>query len=284
MWLPDSVSDDQAIMLSDIYPTAWFGCRLAEVAQGDTVLVLGAGPAGQFAVTSALQQGAGRVLCVRRGLRAGLEQACARRVPRSSTSTARDPLEVMQELTGGIAVDRVGRRRRGRRPSSRAPAPPRSRYRVAFEQVQSQVAPEQNPQGERRSTGDDPDACHIRCRPTMQPPSPMRPGHDGGIPSAPTHQTSLIGDRLPDRRRLHAQRTRPVPRMASRRRPQLLVRASSIWCRTRADRRGQSRANGQILMAPQPLRCPTADRDFWSQRATHRVDQKRQALRAMQSR
>jgi hypothetical protein len=33
-----------AIMLSDIYPTAWFGCRLAGVGQGDTVLVLGAGP------------------------------------------------------------------------------------------------------------------------------------------------------------------------------------------------------------------------------------------------
>ena len=25
--LPDSIDDDQAIMLSDIYPTAWFGAR-----------------------------------------------------------------------------------------------------------------------------------------------------------------------------------------------------------------------------------------------------------------
>lgn len=36
----EAVSDDQAILLSDIFPTAWFGARLAEIGDGDTVLVL----------------------------------------------------------------------------------------------------------------------------------------------------------------------------------------------------------------------------------------------------
>ena len=62
--LPDEVTDDQAIMLSDIFPTAWFGAKLAEVNKGDIVAVLGCGPVGQFAVYSVLLQGAGRVLAV----------------------------------------------------------------------------------------------------------------------------------------------------------------------------------------------------------------------------
>src|SRR6195952_5986561 len=39
--LPPSVSDDQAILLSDIFPTGYFGARLAQIRSGDTVLVFG---------------------------------------------------------------------------------------------------------------------------------------------------------------------------------------------------------------------------------------------------
>ncbi len=35
--IPPGVTDDQAIMVSDIFPTAWFGARLAEVSDGDVV-------------------------------------------------------------------------------------------------------------------------------------------------------------------------------------------------------------------------------------------------------
>lgn len=41
--VPDSLSHDDVILLSDIYPTAWFGARLAEVGAGDTVAIFGAG-------------------------------------------------------------------------------------------------------------------------------------------------------------------------------------------------------------------------------------------------
>jgi len=62
--LPDEVDDDQALVLSDIFPTAWFAAKLAEIGDGDTVAIFGCGPVGQFAIVSAHPQGAGRVLAV----------------------------------------------------------------------------------------------------------------------------------------------------------------------------------------------------------------------------
>src|SRR5436190_5550981 len=62
--LPEEVSDDQAILVSDIFPTGYFGAELAEIEDGDTVAVFGCGPVGQFAIASAKLLGAGRVLAV----------------------------------------------------------------------------------------------------------------------------------------------------------------------------------------------------------------------------
>jgi threonine dehydrogenase-like Zn-dependent dehydrogenase len=103
--VPDTVTDDQAILVSDIYPTAWFGARLAEVGAGDTVLVLGAGIVGQFAALSARQQGAGRVLIVD-GVESRLETARGLHAEPINFNQE-DPVEVVRELTGGIGVDRV---------------------------------------------------------------------------------------------------------------------------------------------------------------------------------
>ncbi|MEU7474861.1 zinc-dependent alcohol dehydrogenase [Lentzea sp. NPDC042327] len=103
--IPDAVSDDQAILLSDIFPTAWFGARLAEVGSGDTVLVLGAGVVGQFAVASAKRQGAGRVIVVD-GIESRLDKAREQNAE-TVNFNVEDPAEVVKELTGGIGVDRV---------------------------------------------------------------------------------------------------------------------------------------------------------------------------------
>ena len=62
--LPSEISDDQAILLSDIFPTGYFGAKLAEVGSGDTVAVFGAGPVGQFAIASAKLLGAARVFAI----------------------------------------------------------------------------------------------------------------------------------------------------------------------------------------------------------------------------
>lgn len=62
--LPEDVTDEQAILLSDIFPTGYFGAELAEITPGDTVAVFGCGPVGLFAIVSAKLLGAGRVLAI----------------------------------------------------------------------------------------------------------------------------------------------------------------------------------------------------------------------------
>lgn len=103
--LPDAVSDEQAIMLSDIYPTAWFGAQCAEVSRGDTVAVFGCGPVGQLAITAAWRLGAGRVIAVD-NVAARLEMARSQHAEPVDFS-AEDPVAVIGELTGGIGADRV---------------------------------------------------------------------------------------------------------------------------------------------------------------------------------
>lgn len=103
--VPDNVTDDQAIMVSDVLPTGWFGARLAQVSEGDTVAVFGAGVVGQCAVASAKRQGAGRVLVID-GIDERLETA-RRQNAEPINFNAEDPVAAIRELTGGIGVDRV---------------------------------------------------------------------------------------------------------------------------------------------------------------------------------
>jgi len=103
--LPDDIDDDRAILMSDIFPTGYFGAQLAEVKHGDTVAVFGAGPVGQFAIASAKLMGAGRVIAVDR-LASRLEMA--RQQGAEIIDFDRDdPVQTILELTGGIGVDRV---------------------------------------------------------------------------------------------------------------------------------------------------------------------------------
>ncbi|EKV28202.1 Threonine dehydrogenase [Caenispirillum salinarum AK4] len=103
--LPDDIDDDRAILLSDIYPTGYFGADLAEIVDGDTVAVFGAGPVGQFAIVSARQMGAERILVVDDN-EDRLEMA---RVQGAEVINfgREHPVEMIRELTGGIGVDRV---------------------------------------------------------------------------------------------------------------------------------------------------------------------------------
>jgi len=62
--IPDGVTHDQALMLTDNLPTAWFGCVQADIRPGDDVAVVGLGPIGLMAVECAQVLGAGRVFAV----------------------------------------------------------------------------------------------------------------------------------------------------------------------------------------------------------------------------
>jgi len=103
--LPDDVSDDDAILLSDIFPTAYFGAKLAEIVSGDTVAVFGCGPVGQLAIASALMLGAGRVLAVDT-VATRLETA-RKQGAEAIDFNAEDPVETIKSLTDGIGVDRA---------------------------------------------------------------------------------------------------------------------------------------------------------------------------------
>lgn len=59
--IPDGISLDQALMMTDSLATAWFGARNADIQHGSTVAVVGLGPIGLMAVESAFAMGAARV-------------------------------------------------------------------------------------------------------------------------------------------------------------------------------------------------------------------------------
>ena len=56
--VPDGVSMEQALMMTDALATAWFGARNADIRPGSSVAVIGLGPIGLMAVDSAFVMGA----------------------------------------------------------------------------------------------------------------------------------------------------------------------------------------------------------------------------------
>lgn len=149
--LPDEISDEEALLLSDIFPTGWFGAELAEVTHGDTVAVFGCGPVGILAILSAKLMGAGRVFavdCVEDRLE------MARRYGAEVVDYGEeDPVETLLRLTGGIGVDRaidaVGV------DANHPPGiPPEEAQR--FDREVEEVAPEQHPSGPHWKPGNAP--------------------------------------------------------------------------------------------------------------------------------
>ncbi|HEY1066653.1 MAG TPA: alcohol dehydrogenase catalytic domain-containing protein, partial [Pirellulales bacterium] len=64
--VPESLTDDQVLFLSDILPTGYMAAENCNIQKGDVVAVWGAGPVGQFAVQSAFVLGAERVIVIDR--------------------------------------------------------------------------------------------------------------------------------------------------------------------------------------------------------------------------
>lgn len=108
--LPDDLTDDQAILLSDIFPTGYYGADMAEIDPGDTVAVFGCGPVGLFTIVSAQLLGAGRVFAVDR-----LPDRLARARELGAETVNFDevsPTQFFKDQTQGIgvlrAIDAVG--------------------------------------------------------------------------------------------------------------------------------------------------------------------------------
>lgn len=62
--IPEGISDEQAVLLTDILPTGYLGALRADITPGDTVVVIGLGPVGVFALQCALLHGPSRILAV----------------------------------------------------------------------------------------------------------------------------------------------------------------------------------------------------------------------------
>jgi threonine dehydrogenase-like Zn-dependent dehydrogenase len=62
--IPEGMTDEQVIFLSDIFPTGYMGAENCNIRSGDTVAIWGCGPVGQFAIRSAFMLGAGRVIAI----------------------------------------------------------------------------------------------------------------------------------------------------------------------------------------------------------------------------
>lgn len=108
--IPDHLTDEQVLFLSDIFPTGYQAVEQCNIQPGDTIAIWGAGPVSQFAIRSAFMLGASRVIAI--------DQVPERlELARQSGAETIDfskqhVLEALKEMTGGrgpdACVDAVG--------------------------------------------------------------------------------------------------------------------------------------------------------------------------------
>ena len=154
--LPDTITDNQAILLSDIFPTGYFGADMAHIKPGHTVAVFGCGPVGQFVIACAGLMDAGRIFAVDSVL-SRLQMARAQGAEVIDFNVE-DPVEAIMRLTGGIgvdcAVDAVGV---DARHAQHGPAAAQAQQKASlYRQELQQIAPQTNPQGPNWHPGDAP--------------------------------------------------------------------------------------------------------------------------------
>jgi threonine dehydrogenase-like Zn-dependent dehydrogenase len=109
--VPDELSDEQVLFLSDIFPTGYMAAENCSIQRGDTVAIWGCGPVGQFAIKSAYMLGAERVIAIDRvpeRLHMAQEQGHAETI----NYMGQDVVEVLKQMTGGrgpdACIDAVG--------------------------------------------------------------------------------------------------------------------------------------------------------------------------------
>jgi threonine dehydrogenase-like Zn-dependent dehydrogenase len=102
--VPDDVSDEQALFLSDIFPTGYMAAEACNIQPGDIIAVWGCGPVGQFAIKSAYLLGAEKVIAIDRfpyRLRMARERGGAETINYEET----DIFDALREMTGGRGPD-----------------------------------------------------------------------------------------------------------------------------------------------------------------------------------
>ncbi len=109
--VPDGMTDEQALPISDAFPTGYMGADMCDIKRGDVVAVWGCGPVGLFAIKSAYLLGAEKVIGIDRfPERLALAKTqCGAEVINYEEVDAGDALK---EMTGGrgpdACIDAVG--------------------------------------------------------------------------------------------------------------------------------------------------------------------------------
>ncbi|MBB4659116.1 zinc-dependent alcohol dehydrogenase [Parvularcula dongshanensis] len=101
----DTLSDEKVLFLSDIFPTGYMAAENANIQEGDTVAVWGAGPVGLFAIRSAWMLGAGRVIAIE-GVPERIALAKSYGNAEVIDFNQGDVKERLDEMTGGRGPDR----------------------------------------------------------------------------------------------------------------------------------------------------------------------------------
>ncbi|MBD2102117.1 zinc-dependent alcohol dehydrogenase [Leptolyngbya sp. FACHB-261] len=108
--VPDNLTDNQVLFLTDIFPTGYMAAENCNIQPGDIIAVWGCGPVGQFAIKSAYLLGAERVIAIDRvPERLQMAEQIGATVINYEEV---DAGEVLKELTGGrgpdACIDAVG--------------------------------------------------------------------------------------------------------------------------------------------------------------------------------
>lgn len=109
--VPDSLSDDQVLFLTDIFPTGWSAIDWAQLKGGETVAIFGSGPVGLMAQKAAWLKGAGRVIAID-PLNYRLQKAKAVNNVETLNPHEVDVIQAIRDMTNGrgadVCVDAVG--------------------------------------------------------------------------------------------------------------------------------------------------------------------------------
>jgi threonine dehydrogenase-like Zn-dependent dehydrogenase len=101
--VPDHLTDEQVLFLTDIFPTGYMAAETCDIQPGQTIAVWGCGPVGQFAIKSAFLLGAERVIAI---------DTVTERLAMATKSGAAtldsvddDVFDRLKQMTGGMGPD-----------------------------------------------------------------------------------------------------------------------------------------------------------------------------------
>lgn len=104
--MPEDLTDDQVVFLSDIFPTGYMAVEHCKPQPDDTIAIWGCGPVGQFAIKSAFLLGAAKVIAIDDGRRVPNRLRMARDAGAITVDFSEEFVyERLLELTGGIGPD-----------------------------------------------------------------------------------------------------------------------------------------------------------------------------------